>query len=607
MVLWVLLTSGLAFAQVQPPPAASSPEADAVAPATAPSEPPATRPAVSPSRITAVTVYQGTGLVTREVDVPGGPGLMELVVSPLSPETIDGSLFTESSDGIRVLTTRYRTRAVKEDTREAVRKIEKQIKDFQAKTQDLQKQLEVIAQNQQFLAKLEGFTTATMQQMTEKGGLNAEATLKLVNYVTETRARDAARQVQLQHEIEGNNESIQFGQRQLAELAAGSSKTERDAVIVVDKANAAAGKVRLNYLVAAASWKPLYKLHAGSGKEPVQVEYLAAIEQQSGEDWDDVDLVLSTAQPMLSASPPELLALDISIVGRGPQGITAAGGAMAPLSQLDSLRQSKDLRKQAQQEMNRSWGAAAGGYLNAAAAADQWAELLAREDADPSTLATAREGPSVAFHLPVKFTVPSRTDQQLVEVTRLDLPPAWFYKAVPILSPQVYRLATLTNQSKYVLLPGDATMYLGTDFVGRMSLPLVAIGEQFTVGFGADPQIQVDRQLVGKTHSIQGGNQVQSYDYRIRVSSFKSAEIEVQIWDRLPRAEAETVDVELVQATPDLSKDPAYLRSDRPKGLLRWDLSLKPGTAGEKAAVIDYAFKLQYDRNVAIGNFKATK
>ena len=86
--------------------------------------------------------------------------------------------------------------------------------------------------------------------------------------------------------------------------------------------------------------------------------------------------------------------------------------------------------------------------------------------------------------------------------------PEYYYKAVPVLTPHVYRLADLINKSNYVLLPGEATMYQGTDFVGRMNLPLVAIGEQFTVGFGVDPQLQVQRQMIDKTRTTQGGNQV---------------------------------------------------------------------------------------------------
>jgi N-terminal domain of unknown function (DUF4140) len=46
------------------------------------------------SKITAVTVYQNSALVTREVSVPEGPGAMELVVSPLPPETIANSLYS---------------------------------------------------------------------------------------------------------------------------------------------------------------------------------------------------------------------------------------------------------------------------------------------------------------------------------------------------------------------------------------------------------------------------------------------------------------------------------------------------------------------------------
>ena len=82
-----------------------------------------------------------------------------------------------------------------------------------------------------------------------------------------------------------------------------------------------------------ATWRPQYRFRAGGENDPVQLEYLAAIEQKSGEDWTEVDMTLSTAQPQLNATPPELLALDISVVGRGAvanvpqQG--QAGGALA--------------------------------------------------------------------------------------------------------------------------------------------------------------------------------------------------------------------------------------------------------------------------------------
>jgi hypothetical protein len=82
-ILVSLTACTFAEAQVPPPPVPAVPAA-----APAPSQPPATRPVEPPqkvaaSRIVAATVYQGTALVTREVDVPQGENLVEFVVSPL--------------------------------------------------------------------------------------------------------------------------------------------------------------------------------------------------------------------------------------------------------------------------------------------------------------------------------------------------------------------------------------------------------------------------------------------------------------------------------------------------------------------------------------------
>ena len=77
----------------------------------------------APSKITAVTLYQQTALVTREVTLPEAPGLAEVVVSPLPAHTLQSSLYAEGGDGIRVLSVRFRTRAIAEDTREDVRKV----------------------------------------------------------------------------------------------------------------------------------------------------------------------------------------------------------------------------------------------------------------------------------------------------------------------------------------------------------------------------------------------------------------------------------------------------------------------------------------------------
>ena len=85
-------------------------------------------PELAKSRIVHVTVYPNSALVTREVEVAAGKGIIELVVSPLPEHTVASSLYSESTKNVRVLTTRFRSRPVLEDTREEVRKLEDEIK-----------------------------------------------------------------------------------------------------------------------------------------------------------------------------------------------------------------------------------------------------------------------------------------------------------------------------------------------------------------------------------------------------------------------------------------------------------------------------------------------
>lgn len=139
------------------------------------------------SRITDVTVYQGQAMVTREVSVPEGDGTLELVVTPLPEQTVDGSLYTEGTDGLRVLTTRFRTRAVKEDTRQEVRAKEELLENLQAEAQRLQKEIGVQEEDLKYLQKLEGFTGTALTGLTEKGRLDSDAILTLSKFIMENR------------------------------------------------------------------------------------------------------------------------------------------------------------------------------------------------------------------------------------------------------------------------------------------------------------------------------------------------------------------------------------------------------------------------------------
>jgi uncharacterized protein (TIGR02231 family) len=276
--------------------------------------------------------------------------------------------------------------------------------------------------------------------------------------------------------------------------------------------------------------------------------------------------------------------------------------------QKDLEKQSRDLRGQAAGNYAQKKAYEADKQQNDAAALEQFCDLFISSDeiVRADRPAAGSDGPSVTYPLKPKLTIPSRNDEQVVEIARLDLNPKFYYKAVPVLTQSVYRLADMVNNSDVILLPGEATMYLAGDFVGSTKIPLVAVGKPFTVGFGVDPQLQVSRILVDRTRTTQGGNQVLTFKYRIMLSSYKSVAVPVQVWDRMPHAEAAmTIAVTLKDPKPELSSDPLYLRDEKTKGLLRWDVNSEPKQNGEKSLTIDYEFKMELDKNVNIGSFQA--
>src|SRR5581483_1155741 len=164
------------------------------------------QPTLARSRIIKVTVYPNSALVTREVEVPPGGGLVELVVPDLPERVQDNSLYAEGSDGLRVLSTRYRTRPVQEDTREDVRKLEDELKRLQQAAERIAAESAALQQNLQMLGKLENFTAVTTVQATEKGGLNGDTVITLSKYVMEQRGERAKELVALQQQLQTNKE-----------------------------------------------------------------------------------------------------------------------------------------------------------------------------------------------------------------------------------------------------------------------------------------------------------------------------------------------------------------------------------------------------------------
>ena len=164
--------------------------------------------------IDAVTVYRGQALVSRAIDVPGGAGLREIVVTNLPEAILPGSLYAESADGVEVRSVAYRIRPVGEDSRESVRAAEKAVRDAKDALEAAKSREKFMEWQRQYLDKLENFVAPTAQAELKAGVLNAETLTKLTELVTTRRQTQTTEWQKLNIELRTLTETVALKERE---------------------------------------------------------------------------------------------------------------------------------------------------------------------------------------------------------------------------------------------------------------------------------------------------------------------------------------------------------------------------------------------------------
>jgi uncharacterized protein (TIGR02231 family) len=293
--------------------------------------------------------------------------------------------------------------------------------------------------------------------------------------------------------------------------------------------------------------------------------YLAQISQNTGEDWKDVILSLSTARPALAERVPELdpwyiapfrPPLPVAPVA-GPQMMRAA---MMPAPEAAEARPAESrLMKEKEAEVSQAWVDASGA--------------------------------AVTYHVPGTVSIPSDRQPHKVTITRFSLPPQLDYVTAPRLVEAVYRRATLTNDSDYTLMPGQANLFSGEEFLGSTRLELTAPRGEIELYLGVDDRIKVERELKRREvdKRLIGGRRRLVYGYEICLENHLPASAQVSVHDQIPVARHEDIKVHLD------STDPRPNEVDE-LGEITWKLTLQP----DQEQTIRFDFSVEYPQAMEV-------
>jgi uncharacterized protein (TIGR02231 family) len=531
------------------------------------------------SKIVEVTVYGGSASVRRRASLPAAGGKVVLAGLPaaLDPESV--RVRCEGGEVIGV-ETRDRVQRSVPDARLA---------ELAARVKERQRALAVLEDERSVMSAMSGHVQRLLAQEEEihagevRNGRPDPESWKANMDFLRRELGDLAREGREQDwRLEEARVALAEAETALGAMRGGAGVRVRDVLVDVLDAQADGGVLEVEYVVGNAGWHPLYDLRAKKDLSGVELVYRARVWQQSGEDWKEAAILLSTAQPQRGAQGPDPLARWVSLFDPRGRALARASGAEAPADKDSGDRRAS---KQAQRP-------AAGGPTSPG-------------PGEPVFAAVQSEGLSVRFRLARTETIESRPQPTTVLIGRKDLAIAPEHYVVPELDLTVWLRAKAKNTSEWVMLPGRASVYFGADFVGQAELEAVQVGQELVLHLGADPGLTVTRteteDLLDQP-GVFGSKTTRKRAWKIAVanhgafSAARDGAVDVIVHEVLPKATDDRIDVSIRKAAPALREDERWKKEREERGVLTWVLRVPRGAT----QTIELATSIAYPEDLEL-------
>lgn len=254
---------------------------------------------VTPS-IKHVTVFTNGAQVERSLSVNLLAGEQVITFTGLSPYTDVKSMQIKARGKLTVLGVNYRT--IHPDSLQRVKQLreaEKLVKSTDEKERELKAQLEVVN------AQLE--MVKTNSSIGNRTTVTPLANIKeLNNYYAQETLELKKKAIAIDQELEKLSEIREKQEKTVDSIARLKLKTMTEADLTLQVAQAGKVEFDLTYYVRNAGWYPTYDLRSEGLGLPLQLSYKANMFQNTKEEWNNIPVTLSSANPSRSNIAPEL-------------------------------------------------------------------------------------------------------------------------------------------------------------------------------------------------------------------------------------------------------------------------------------------------------------
>lgn len=312
-----------------------------------------------------------------------------------------------------------------------------------------------------------------------------------------------------------------------------------------------------NYFIQNANWVPAYDLQALSTNSTLKLNYFANVSQNSGLDWKNIPLTLSTSTPTQNNTKPVLSPWYLSYQ------VYNNFASPSTNSIMDLKKESLNFRDQnddAITELNTVLD-----YINVT-------ENLLR----------------VEYEIKLNYTLNSDGKTHKVLIDDKNVPMTLQFAAIPKLSSDAFLMARITGWEEMNIIPGSARLYFDGSFVGEMYLNPQTTDDTLNVNLGRDKSFATTRKKIKEKRKERfiDNDKVETRTIELVVRNTKNQTIDIEVEDQIP----------VVSGTNEIKvtlKDSDGAELDAPSGSLKWKLKLKP----KEAKKLQFTYEIRYPKD----------
>jgi uncharacterized protein (TIGR02231 family) len=523
------------------------------------------------SRVDAVTVHLSGARVTRlaRVELPAGDSRVVLAGLPAGLQ--DDTIRVEGKGAARAQVFGVAVDRVTGEWAAAAeaRAAEERLLGLQDADRALEDRIKVAQARQKFVESLRSTYADERARNLAVRGVPAREWADLAAFVERELSQAGAEVRRAEAGRRDAARRIEAARAEVEKLQAKRAATTASVAVELHAERAGALELAVTYTVPGASWEPVWDARLEPERKVVELALLGAIRNRSGEDWKDVRLAVSTADPGRGLLVPRL----------EPRWLSRL--EPRPLPATEQVRRKAAFA-----------AAAPPAPVLQASAADALEEKLAEPQA------AVQEGLLAAtFVAPRRESVDGAGQARRIALSRFSLPAEIARTAAPRVDPAAFLTARIANQTGVPLLAGTAGVHVGDEYVGRAPLSFTPPGGELQLAFGADPRVEVERRVLERRHETAGivsKDEVWRYRTRIAVKNRWGGPVAVRLLDLVPVSREKEVEVRILEGTTEAAEDP-----ERP-GVRVHELAL----AAREERVVEIRYQVRFPRGFPVAGLE---